>query len=247
MSKISVVMITRNAERILFNCLTSLSVFDEVVMYDNGSTDQTLSIASQFPNVSIFQGEFLGFGKTKIHASTLASHDWILSLDADEVVSEELGKEILARELNEGKCYQVRRDNYYHNKLIKCCGWYPEYIVRLYHRKESNFSDAMVHETVQTAGLKVEKLEHPIRHYSFHSVADFLVKIQSYSEIFANDMKGKKKTSIGIAVVRGLFAFIKSYVFRKGWCYSFEGFVIAFFHALGTTVKYLKLYEKNSE
>jgi len=246
MPKISVVMITKNASRKLEACLSSLSSFDEVVMYDNGSTDNTLEIAAQFENVKIFEGEFLGFGETKKHASTLASHDWIFSLDADEVVSKDLAIELQNMTLDENRCYQVRRDNYYRNKHIKCCGWYPEYIVRLYHRATTNFSDSKVHESIQTDGLKVNRLKYPIKHYSFDSVADFLMKIQSYSEIYANDMQGKKSVSVLAGFSRGIFAFIKSYFFRKGWLCGFEGFVIAFFHALGTVVKYLKLHEKNN-
>ncbi len=246
MPDISVVMITKNAERKLEQCLASLSSFSEVIIYDNGSTDSTLEIAARFANVKVFEGEFFGFGETKKHASALASHDWIFSLDADEVVSAELAKELQHINLDKQTCYQVRRDNYYRGKLIQCCGWYPEYIVRLYNRTQTNFSHAKVHEKVETKGLKVEKLGAPIEHYSFDSVADFLVKIQSYSEIYANDMQGKKHVSIVAGVGRGLFAFIKSYFFRKGIFCGFEGFVIAFFHGLGTTVKYLKLHEKNN-
>jgi len=242
---ISVVLITKNAARKLEQCLASLSAFDEVVMYDNGSTDATLDIARRFSNVQVFEGDFLGFGNTKKHASTLASHDWIFSLDADEVMSPELVAELQSMVPDKACCYAVRRDNYYRNKHIRCCGWYPEYIVRLYHRGQTNFSDAPVHETVQTKGLKVEKLQAPIEHYSFDTVADFLVKIQSYSEIYAKDMQGKKRVSVFAGVLRGLFAFMKSYVFRKGWLCGFEGFVVAFFHGLGTVIKYLKLHERN--
>ena len=246
MNKISVVLITKNAELLLEKCLISLRLFDEVVIYDNGSTDNTLDIANSFANVKLFQGEFLGFGKSKKHAATLARNDWVFSLDADETITEALADELLNMLLDEKTCYQVRRDNFYRNKHIKCCGWYPEYIVRLYHRGATNFSEAAVHETVVTDGLKVAKLSAPINHYSFHSVADFLTKIQNYSEIYANDMQGKKRVSIPMAVFRGWFAFIKSYFLRRGWSAGFEGFVIALFHALGTTVKYLKLHEKNN-
>jgi len=245
MPDISVVMITKNAERKLEQCLGSLSTFAEVVIYDNGSTDNTLEIAKGFDNVKVFEGAFFGFGKTKAHAATLATHDWVFSLDADEVVSSNLAEELSKKTLDAAACYQVQRDNYYRGKHIKCCGWYPEYIVRLYHREKTNFSDAPVHETVQTKGLKVEKLQAPIEHYSFDSVADFLVKIQSYSEIYAKDMQGKKDVSIFAGLGRGIFAFIKSYFFRKGIFCGFEGFTIAFFHGLGTIVKYLKLHEKN--
>ena len=246
MTDISVVMITKNAERKLELCLASLSSFPEVIIYDNGSTDSTLGIAAKFANVKVFEGKFFGFGETKKYASTLASHDWVFSLDADEVVSAELAKELQRTNLDKQVCYQVRRDNYYRGKHIKCCGWYPEYIVRLYHREATNFSHAKVHESIETKGFNIKKLQAPIEHYSFDSVADFLVKIQSYSDIYANEMQGKKQVSVLAGVGRGLFAFIKSYFFRRGIFCGFEGLVIAFFHGLGTTVKYLKLHEKNN-
>jgi len=246
MNKVSVVLITKNADKVLKDCLAALSRFDDVVIYDNGSIDETLAIADNFANVQVFEGGFLGFGETKRHASTLAKHDWVFSLDADEVMSEALADELLNMPLTPNTCYQVRRDNYYRNKHIKCCGWYLEYIVRLYPRQTTNFSDAKVHETITTTGLKVKKLDHPMKHYSFFEVGDFLNKIQSYSAIYAQDMQGKKQVSVMMGVFRGLFAFVKSYFFRKGIFYGFEGFTIAFFHGLGTTVKYLKLYEKNN-
>jgi len=243
---ISVVMITKNAERKLAQCLDALVMFDEVVIYDNGSTDNTLEIAAKFANVKVFEGEFFGFGETKKYASTLASHDWIFSLDADEVVSVQLAKELQNINLDTQTCYQVRRDNYYRGKHIKCCGWYPEYVVRLYNRRQTNFSDAPVHEAVQTKGLKIKSLQAPIAHYSYETVADFLAKVQSYSEIYAEDMQGQKNISIVVGLGRGLFSFIKNYFFRKGIFYGFEGFVIAFFQGVGSTVKYLKLYDKNN-
>ncbi len=238
-------MITKNADTSLEKCLASLSEFDEVIIYDNGSTDETLNIAKKYKNVVLHQGEFLGFGPSKAYAATLAKNDWIFSLDSDEVITEDLSFELLNMELDPKTCYEVRRDNYYRQKHIKCCGWYPEFITRLYNKNVTNFSNAMVHETVELKECKLKKLRFPINHYSFHSVSDFLVKIQNYSEIYANDMKGKKDASPFKAFSRGLFAFIKSYFFRKGWRSGFEGFVIALFHGLGTTVKYLKLHEKN--
>lgn len=238
-------MITKNAELTLAKSLHSLEKFDEVVIYDNGSTDETLNIVKKFNNVSLHQGDFLGFGPTKAYAATLAKNSWVFSLDSDETISEKLTNYLLSMNLDLHTCYEVRRDNYYRNKHIKCCGWYPEYITRMYNVKTTNFSNAMVHETVELKTCKQEKLPYPIKHYSFHSVNDFLIKIQNYSEIYANDRQGKKDASVFKAFSRGLFAFIKSYFFRKGCFSGFEGFVIAMFHGLGTTVKYLKLHEKN--
>ena len=245
MNNISVVLITKNATRHLKACLESLKAFDEVVIYDNGSEDNTIEIAQSFANVSVHTGPFLGFGKSKKHAANLATNSWIFSLDADEIMSEALVEELLSMPLDINTLYEVRRDNYYHGKLITCCGWYGEYIARLYHKEQTNFSDAMVHETVEIKNLTLKKLQNPIKHYSFDSVGDFLNKIQSYSEIYAKDMQGKKDASLFKAVSRGAFAFFKSYILRRGFLAGFEGFVICYFHALGTTIKYLKLHEKN--
>ena len=90
MNKISIVMITKNADLLLETSLQSLIYFDEVLIYDNGSTDRTLEIAYAFDNVSLHQGPFLGFGPSKAHAANLAKNDWVFSLDADETISEDL-------------------------------------------------------------------------------------------------------------------------------------------------------------
>jgi len=245
MNAISIVLITKDAALSLKKCLDSLQRFDDVTIYDNGSTDETISIAERFDNVTIHTGPFLGFGKSKAHAATLAKNDWVFSLDSDEPMSPELVDELLTMPLEPQNIYQVRRDNYYHDKHIKCCGWYPEVIVRLYNRTMTNYDDAMVHEKVDEKSLHLQKLTHPIMHFSFFSVADFMNKIQKYSEIYANDHQGKKSASIPKAILRGKSMFFKSYLIKGGWKCGFEGFVISFFAGLGTTVKYLKLREKN--
>ncbi len=245
MNAISVVLITKNAEMHLKECLESVSAFDDVTIYENGSSDSTLEIAGQFKNVTLHTGPFLGFGKSKAHAASLAKHDWVFALDADEPMSPELVSELLAMTLDDNAVYRVRRDNYYNGRHIKCCGWYPEQIVRLFNRSKTNYDDAMVHEQVEVKSLQIKELIHPIRHFSFPSVADFLEKIQKYSEIYAETHKGKKRASVAKAIFRGKSMFLKSYILKGGWRCGFEGFVISFFAGLGTTVKYLKLREKN--
>lgn len=245
MNQISIVLITKNEENSLKKCLDSLQAFDEVIIYDNGSQDKTLEIAKEYSNVVLSQGEFFGFGKTKKHAVSLAKNEWIFSIDADEVMSDELSKELLSMDLNTNTIYQVRRDNYYNNRHIKCCGWYPERIFRLFNKNSTDFNELAVHEKVEEKDLKQEKLIHPINHYSFHKVGDFLDKIQKYSEIYADEHKGKKSSSVLKAILRGKSMFIKSYIIKGGFRCGFEGFVISFFAGLGTCVKYLKLREKN--
>ena len=245
MNRISIVLITKNAGNSLKACLDSLLSFDDIVIYDNGSTDSTLDIARSFSNVSLHEGEFFGFGKTKAHAVSLAKHDWVFSLDSDEIITPGLVTELLNMTLDDAKFYYVRRDNFYNGRHIRCCGWYPEKIVRLFNKTKTTFDDAAVHEKIEVKDLSSDYLTHPIQHFSFHSVADFLNKIQSYSEICANEHKGKKSAGICKAIFRGKSMFIKSYSIKGGWKCGIEGFVISFFAGLGTTVKYLKLREKN--
>lgn len=245
MNKISIVLITKDASVSLEACLKTLEKFDDITIYDNGSTDNTLDIAHSFDNVTVHTGPFLGFGKSKAHAASLAKHDWVFSLDSDEHIPTALAEELLHMPLQSTSVYEVRRDNYYNGRHIRCCGWYPEYIVRLYNRTKTGFDEAMVHEKVKTGLLTTDRLANPIKHFSFHNVEDFLNKIQKYSEIYANEHKGKKDASVAKAVLRGKSMFLKSYLLKGGWKFGFEGFVISFFAGLGTTVKYLKLREKN--
>ena len=245
MNKISIVLITKNADKTLKASLESLSAFDDVVIYDNGSSDTSLEIAKSFDNAQLHQGEFFGFGKTKAHAVSLAKHSWVFSLDSDETITPELSNELLNMNLDENSVYFVRRDNFYNGRHIKCCGWYPEKIVRLFNKEKTTFDDSVVHEKIDTKKLNIADLSNPITHHSFHSVSDFLDKIQKYSEIYAQEHKGKKSSSVLKAILRGKSMFFKSYIIKAGWKCGFEGFVISFFAGLGTMVKYLKLREKN--
>ena len=124
----------------------------------------------------VFYSDFIGFGPLKNKAAQLASHDWILSLDSDEVLSKELIKEINTSSLDKKSIYSIPRINFFNGKKIKCCGWYPEAYVRLYHKKTTKFDNVQVHEAVITKEKKVIKFTHPIYHYSYLSIDDFLKK-----------------------------------------------------------------------
>lgn len=242
---ISVTILTKNSQKYLKEVLLSLQMFEEVLLYDTGSTDETLNIAMTFPNVKIHRGEFSGFGPTHNKASDSAKHDWILSIDSDEVVTEEMAAEIRRVVLNPNAVYSFPRHNYYRGKFIKWCGWYPDRQFRLYHRKHTRFTDAQVHEAVVIENMHHIPLNAPLRHYSYENVSDFLSKMQSYSELFAVQNKGKKKSSISKAILHGWFAFFKSYVLKRGFMGGYEGFVISVYNGNTAFYKYLKLLEAN--
>ncbi|MBA3957477.1 MAG: glycosyltransferase family 2 protein [Parachlamydiaceae bacterium] len=242
---ISVTILTRNSAKYLHEVLTSTQHFDEVVLYDSGSNDATFEIAKQFPNVVVYKGEFIGFGPTHNVASNLAKHDWILSIDSDEVVTPKMAQEIKALQLDAQCVYSFPRDNYYNGTHIRWCGWCPDRQYRLYNRTKTRFTDAQVHEAVIIKNMQHLPLNGAIIHYSYASLSDFLGKMQTYSELFAKQNQGKKKSSPTKAVLHGWFAFFKSYILKKGILGGYEGFVISAYNGHTAFYKYLKLYEAN--
>lgn len=246
MIPVSVTILTKNSRKYLPQVLDSLRTFDEVLIYDNGSTDDTLEIAKAYPNVKIVLGIFEGFGPTHNKASSCAKHDWILSVDSDEVVTPEMAREIRETDLNEDAVYSFPRHNFFNGKFIRWCGWYPDRQYRLYNRLQTRFTDAQVHEAIIISNMQHISLNSPLIHYSYESIADFLSKMQSYSTLFAEQNKGKKSSSPFKALTHGIFAFIKSFFIKKGFMGGYEGFVISAYNAHTAFYKYLKLYEANA-
>lgn len=242
---ISVTIIVKNGERKLKEVLTALTYFKEVVLFDTGSTDKTIEIAKTFSNVTIYQKVFKGFGPTHNEAAKCAKHRWILSIDADEVLSDELVNEILSLALNENYVYELPFINFFNGKKIKSCGWHPEFHVRLYNKNTTKFSEILVHEKVITEGLTVITLKNFIYHYSYESISDFLIKMQRYSTLFAEQYQNKRKSSPMIALRHGLGAFLKSYIVKKGFMDGYEGLLISCYNGHTAFYKYLKLYHRN--
>lgn len=241
---ISITILAKNSRKYLAVVLTALQSFDEVIVYDTGSTDDTMEIAKKFPNVSLYSGPFIGFGPTHNEATRLAKHDWILSIDSDEVATPELIEEIKHLALNPKNVYTLPRHNFFNGKWIKWCGWHPERVPRLYNRKATSFSNNQVHEGIFTEGLKVQDLKNPLNHYPYSSITDFIAKMQLYSDLFAKQNQGKA-SSPGKAVSHGFFAFFKSYILKRGFMGGYEGFVISLYNGHTAYYKYLKLYEVN--
>lgn len=242
---ISVTILTKNSASLLPKVLTALKGFQEVVIYDTGSTDATCQLAADYANVSIHYGYLDGFGPTHNRASNLATCDWILSVDSDEIVTEELFQELLHIQLDPDTVYSFPRHNYYRGKWIRWCGWYPDRQARLYHRKKTHFDNALVHEAIITHGMKQVALRGALQHYSYEKTADFLAKMQSYSQLFAEQHAGKRRSSPSKACLHGCFAFLKSYILKRGFLGGSQGFEISVYNANTAFYKYLKLYEAN--
>ena len=242
LDQISVVIITRNAAATLADTLESTRSFAEVVVYDNGSDDATMQIAQAYENVSLHQGEFMGFGPTKNHAISLARNDWVLSLDADEEVSSELRRFLEQWKPESDDCVGViRRDNYMMGKLVDKGGWGADWLVRLFNRNVHRFNDNAVHESVQLSAVSVqERIPSPIRHNAIQHLGQFLEKIDKYSEI--RRQTSNKTMHPALIALRSFFAFFRSYIIRGGVLAGWRGLVIAWNESNGVFFKYMKVY-----
>jgi hypothetical protein len=243
--KISATILLKGTPRRLGEVLSALKDFDEILLYDNGATQEACAICKQLPNAHIVQGPFQGFGIAHNIASSLARNDWILSIDSDEVATKELVSEIQNLTLDPRCVYSVPRHNVWNGKWIRWCGWHPDRVIRLYHRSRTQFTESLVHEAIKTDGCTEIALKSPLIHYSYDTLSDFLGKMQSYSDLFAAEHAGKKSSSPGTAVLHALGAFFKSFFLKRGFCGGYEGFLISMYQAQTAFFKYLKLYEAN--
>lgn len=244
---VSAVMIVKNGVRTIRKSLESLREFDDVIVYDNGSTDKTQSIAREFPNVNLIEGEFDGFGMTKNRAASFAKHVWVLIIDSDEVVDERLLHALKTKRLDSKTIYIVNFLAYYKDIQIRHCGWNNQKIRRLYNKSVTSFNDNAVHENIIDEGMKKELIEGNMKHYSYMNISDFIVKLDRYSTLFANDNVGKKKSSPAKAFFNGLYSFFRTYILKRGFLDGYAGLIIAFSHMATNFYKYIKLYEMNLE
>ncbi|WP_457592285.1 glycosyltransferase family 2 protein [Hydrogenimonas sp.] len=245
--QISVTILTKNSERYLARCLEALKPFDEVLILDNGSTDDTLKIAEGFDNVTIIKHPFIGFGQMKNLAAQKARNGWILSIDSDEVATEGMVEAIGQLDPSlRMRIYAFDRLNHYRGKPVRCCGWYPDRVLRLYHRDHTRFSNAMVHESLQLPpGSERIDLKAKLLHYPFDSVEELIEKMQRYSTLYAK--QSQKPSSPAKAFGRAAFAFFRNYVLQRGFLCGYEGLLISVSNANGVFYKYMKRYEKQRQ
>ena len=223
-------MLVKNSERYLSEVLTALDGFDEILLLDNGSTDRTLEIAAGFKNTSIRKHEFIGFGPMKNLAARLARNDWIFNIDSDEVADAELMESIRAAvaENRMQKVFSLSRLNHYDGRLIKACGWYPDIIPRLYHRRFTQFSDRQVHESLKLPeNTEMQMLAGRLKHYSFENAEGLIRKMQQYSTLYAEENRYKKPASPAKALLHGGVSFVKNYFLKRGFAYGSDGLIIS--------------------
>lgn len=245
--QISVTILTKNSALKLKRTLDSTRNFHEVIILDSGSTDATEEIARSYPNVKFYKSDFLGFGPMKKKAASYASSSWILNVDSDEVLSQELLQDIFSREFKDNVVYGVDRRNHYCGKWIKGCDWYPDAVFRLYNKNKTDYDDAKLHEKILVReGLRLEKLSGEILHYPYEDVSGLIKKLDHYSTLYAEEKRGKSVSLISLSL-RTLYSFFRNYILKRGIFLGREGLLISFCSAAGVFYKNMKLLEENEK
>ena len=250
MPTLSVILITRNEEANLDDCLTSLDgIAQQIVVVDTNSSDRTLEIAKKHGATISQPTDWPGFGPQKNRALDLANGEWVLSLDADERVTPSLKSEILTAIQHNAHvdCFAIPRLSWYCGRFIRHSGWSPDYVHRLFKRGTARFSDDLVHERLIPNG-QVTKLENPLLHYSFMNYSQVLQKLDRYSTASAEQAFAKGKTSSPLkAVLHGAWAFFRTYILRAGFLDGPQGFALAISNGQGTYYRYMKLWHLTQE
>ncbi|WP_434779614.1 glycosyltransferase family 2 protein [Neisseria sp. Ec49-e6-T10] len=240
---ISVVYITKNAQRKLEQSLLSICFADEIVIVDSGSTDQTLEIAKKY-SAKIIHQEWLGFGKQKQFAVDKAQNDWVLCLDDDEIVSKELSDNIQnVLKHPQYMAYQFARSNYFINRFLKHGEGYPDYSLRLFNKKYAHWSEDNVHEYI-VCHKKVETLKGDLLHYSCDSLEEYLNKQNQYTSIQADILSKQKNIGSLKIIMSPFFRFIKFYFIKRGFLDGLPGFIHILIGCFNSMIKYAKVYEQ---
>lgn len=239
---LSVIIITKNESQPIARCLASVAWADEIIVLDSGSTDDTVAICKQFTD-QIFVTDWPGFGPQKQRALEKAQYEWVLSLDADEIINDELKAEIQQAMLESTHIqgFEIPRLSSYCGRQIKHGGWWPDYVLRLFQRESGHFTDDIVHERIVVTG-KIDRLDNPILHEAFVDPNEVLHKINSYSSLGAQKLLTQgKKSNLGLAIIKGLWTFIRTYFLKAAILDGAEGLMLAISNAEGSYYKYLKL------
>lgn len=246
MPGLSVVIICKNEEASIERVLQSLQgLTDDIVVYDNGSTDATMEIAKRF-HVNLRQGSWEGFGKTKQKATALAKYDWVLNLDADEAIEEELKKELKDLSLEDEKTvYDIPFKNFIGDQYLRYGEWGGDHHIRLFNRKTVNWDDAPVHEQlVLSPGIAVKKLRGHVLHRTVKDMDDYGHKMTRYAMLNAEKyfQQGRKASWLKLRLSPG-FTFFNYYILRLGFLDGHAGYVCAKMTAWYTFLKYARLKE----
>ena len=244
MPKLSVTVITRNEAADLGDALATVAWADEIIVVDSQSTDETVAIARRYTDRVIVR-EWPGYIDQKNYASSIAAHDWILSLDADERVTPDLASEIKARLADTPReaAYRIPRVTWHLGRWVRTTDWYPDYQLRLYDRRAAQWTGRHVHEAVTVRGA-TGQLSGELQHYAYRDIADHLETIDRYTTLAARQMQeaGTHASLLQVACHPPL-AFLRNYLAHGGIRDGVPGFIISALNAYYVFLKFAKLWE----
>ncbi len=246
MIKISLVIITFNEEKNIERCIDStIDLVDEIIVVDSFSTDKTKEICLN-KKLKFIENTFVGHIEQKNFAISQADNDYILSLDADEALSDELKKNILLLKSNwHSDAYEINRLTNYCGKWIKHTDWYPDRKIRLFDRNKAYWGGINPHDFILTEPeAKISRLNGDILHYSYNSIQQHITQFNYFTDINAREafQKGKKAGLFKI-IFNPIWKFIQSYFIRQGFLDGYYGFLVCVISAFATFAKYIKLRE----
>jgi glycosyltransferase involved in cell wall biosynthesis len=244
MLPLSVVIVTKNEEVNIEDALKSVADAREIIVVDSFSSDKTVELCSKYTK-KVFQHQWEGFAQQKQKAVDHAGGEWILILDADERVTPELKTEIKSA-ISNADCngYYIPRENYFIGKWIRHGGWWPDHTLRLFKKNKGHFEVREVHEKVAVEG-KTAYLINPLKHYTYRSISDFVLRADNYSTLAAREIK-KYSGNAGLFsfTIKPLATFIKMYFLRRGFLDGTRGLILALLYSYYTLLKYVKAWER---
>lgn len=246
LASLSVIIITKNEARHIAACLESVRFAREVIVLDSNSTDATAEIARQYGALVHQSDDWPGFGRQKNRALSFATQPWVLSIDADERVSEPLRNEILQT------LSSPQANGYFMPRLSELCGqpihhsgWWPDYVLRLFRRECGFFTEAIVHERVEVTG-STGKLQACLHHYPYETLDALILKMNRYSTDAATMMAEQGKSAGVLSIIgHSVWTFIRIYLLRRGFLDGRYGLVLAVTAASGSFFRYAKLMMLN--
>lgn len=247
---ISAVLITKNEEANIEDCLKSVLFLDEVIVIDAKSTDRTVEIVKKYTSKVIVK-EWSNFAEQKNYGINLAKNNWIINIDADERISLELASEIikikdsLEKEDNLIRGYKIPVKNYYFDKFLKHGGFYPDFHLRLFDKRYGKFESRIinVHEGVHIAG-EIRNLKGYIIHYTYKNIKDYFFKFNKYTTMESQGYFNNRFYSTGYnLIIKPLHRFVKNYIIKVGFLDGISGFLACIFSSFYIFVVELKLIE----
>jgi glycosyltransferase involved in cell wall biosynthesis len=242
--KLTVTVITRNEAPNIAAALASVSWADEIIVVDSHSTDETVAIARRYAT-RVEVRDWPGYSAQKNAAAALASHDWILSIDADERVTPELATEIqqLLQTDPASRGYRIPRVTKYLGRWIRSTDWYPDYQLRLYDRRAGRWNGRRVHESVALDGTP-GVLRHELQHYAYRDISHHLATIDRYTTLAAEQWREEgRRANVFSALVHSRLAFARNYILRRGFVDGAPGFLVSVLNSYYVFLKFAKLWE----